>query len=128
MLVAVHYLQCIVRKIYPSWKCFYDSVFLFILQIFCVTRIYNSHPQYIIVVCIPQTVQLESCLTKSDVVVLERSKWIFFGRTKICFQSQLRNKFFVTMRIGFMVRLAKGYINIVPAAGSWANQILLLVN
>lgn len=46
MLVAVHYLQCMMREIYPLWKRFYDSVFLFILQIFCFTRISSSHPQY----------------------------------------------------------------------------------
>lgn len=46
MLVAVHYLQCMMREIYPLWKRFYDSVFLSILQIFCFTRISSSHPQY----------------------------------------------------------------------------------
>lgn len=46
MLVAVHYFQCMMREIYPLWKRFYDSVFLFILQIFCFTRISSSHPQY----------------------------------------------------------------------------------
>lgn len=84
MLVAVHYLQCMMREIYPLWKRFYDSVFLFILQIFCFTRISSSHPQNIRVVYILRTVKLESCLTKSDVIVLEMSMK-FFGRTKIFF-------------------------------------------
>lgn len=83
MLVAVHYLQCMMSEIYPLWKRFYDSVFYLFCKYF-VSQEFPVHIHNIWVVYILRTVKLESCLTKSDVIVLEMSLK-FFGRTKIFF-------------------------------------------
>lgn len=63
------------------WFCvsFYFANILFHKNFQFTSTIYELYTRYIL-----RTVKLESCLTKSDVIVLEMSLK-FFGRTKIFF-------------------------------------------